>query len=229
MCGRYSISVSKKELSEYLEKYYNIELLDEKIELPRYNIAPSQSALSIINDKTKYRVGLLKWGFTPDFAKDDKMSIINARMETIDTLPSFKKSFLERRCLIIADGFYEWERSTSTKTPYRFALRNKKLFAFAGLWGVFKDSLGNKTYNCTIITTKANELISSIHDRMPVILDEEKAKIWLDPNIKDANALKQILNPYDSSEMELYQVSTRVNSPKNDDAELIKPIKKLAE
>lgn len=228
MCGRYSISVSKPEMIEYLETNYNIKVLDEFIELPRYNIAPSQGALSIISDGMKFRVGLLKWGFVPEFAKDDKKAIINARAETIDKLYSFKKSFFERRCLILADGFYEWERSTSTKTPYRFALRNKKVFAFAGLWSVFVDEQGKKTYTCTIVTTKANELIKSVHDRMPVILDEDKARFWLDPKVKDSEALKSILVPYSAEDMELYQVSKKVNNVKFDDEECIKPLKKSA-
>lgn len=228
MCGRYSISVSKAEMLEYLEKHYNIKVLDEKIDLPRFNVAPSQEVLSLISDGLKYRVGLLKWGFIPEYAKDEKKVIINAKSETVDTLPTFKKSFHERRCIIIADGFYEWERSTSTKTPYRFALKNKKIFAFAGLWSLFTRKNGEKVYTCTIITTVANDLIKSIHDRMPVILDEEQAKLWLNPLISDKQALKDILKPYDSKEIELYEVSAKVNNAKYDESDLIEPIKKPA-
>jgi putative SOS response-associated peptidase YedK len=226
MCGRYSISVSRPELAEYLKKYYQIEVLPEAINLPRYNIAPSEDVVSLISDGLKYRVGLLKWGFVPEYAHDEKKAIINARSETIDKLFSFKKSFQERRCVLIADGFFEWERSTSTKTPYRFALKNRKLFGFAGLWSVFTDESGKKTYTTTIITAKANSLVEGVHDRMPVILDEEKVKIWLDPNIKDQEALKHILLPYEPEKMELYQVSSKVNSAKYKDKDVIEPIKK---
>ncbi|MDT8336656.1 MAG: SOS response-associated peptidase [Candidatus Izemoplasmatales bacterium] len=226
MCGRYSISVSRPELAEYLNKNYSIEVLPKTITLPRYNIAPSEDAVSLINDGHIYRVGLLKWGYVPEYAHDDKKAIINARSETVDKLFSFKKSFQERRCVLIADGFFEWERSTSTKTPYRFALKNKKLFGFAGLWSVFTDENGKKTSTTTIITTKANSLIAGIHDRMPVILDEELAKIWLDPHIKDPVALKNVLLPYEPEKMELYQVSSKVNSAIYKDKDVIEPIKK---
>lgn len=226
MCGRYSISVSRPELSEYLKKHYQIEVLPETITLPRYNVAPSEDVVSLISDGLKYRVGLLKWGYVPDYSHDDKKAIINARSETIDKLFSFKKSFLERRCVLIADGFFEWERSTSTKTPYRFALKNRKLFGFAGLWSVFTDEAGKKTYTTTIITTKANSLVGAIHDRMPVILDEERTKLWLDNNIKDQEALKKILVPYEVDKMELYQVSSKVNNAKYKESDVIIPIKK---
>jgi len=229
MCGRYSISVSKAEMLEYLEKNFNIKLLDDKIELPKFNVAPSQDVLSIINDGVKYRVGLLKWGFIPENSKDDKRMIINAKSETIDKLSSFQKSFYQRRCIIIADGFYEWERTTSTKTPYRFALKNKKIFGFAGLWSSFVRVSGEKVYTCAIITTVANDLIKSIHDRMPVILNEEESKIWLNPQITDKQVLKAVLKPYESDELELFQVSSKVNNVSYDEIDCLEQIKKPAE
>ncbi len=226
MCGRLSIAVSREDLGKYLNEVYGIEMLPEVIELPKFNVAPSEDLVSVINDGKNYRVGLLKWGFVPEFKSDGSKIIINARSETIDKLYSFKKSFYERRCIILADGFFEWERSTSTKTPYRFSLKNQKIFAFAGLWSVFTDKDGKKTYTTTIITTKANLLMADIHDRMPVILTEEKAKLWLDPSMKDSEALKKILIPYDPDEMELYEVSKRVNKASDKSEEVIKPIKK---
>ena len=211
MCGRYSISVSKPELAKYLLENYKIEVLPEAITLPRYNVAPSEDVIALISDGLKYRVGLLKWGYIPSQNQVSDKPLINARSETIDKLYSFKGSFLERRCILLADGFFEWERSTSTKTPYRFALKNRKLFGFAGLWSMVKDKAGNKVYTTTIITTKANDLVSSVHERMPVILTEAKAKIWLDPNLKDSEALKQMLIPYSLDDLELYEVSSKVN------------------
>ncbi len=226
MCGRYSISVSKDEMMKYLDETYDIHVLDDSITLPRYNMAPSQDAISIINDGTKYRIGLLKWGFIPEFAKDEKTAykMINARAETIHEKSFFKKPFMHQRCIILADGFFEWERTGSHKVPLRFTLRNKKIFGFAGLYSRYQRSDGSKVYTCVIITTKANSLISDIHERMPVILTEDNAKVWLDPEIRDIEALRNVLCPYDPDEMELYQVSNVVNNVKNDNKSCIKKV-----
>ncbi|XFA99485.1 SOS response-associated peptidase [Candidatus Izemoplasma sp. B36] len=226
MCGRYGISVTKSELKEYLSENYNIEVLDENIILPRYNIAPGQDVLSLINDGTKYRVGLLKWGFVPSWSKDDKIGykMINARSETIDQKPSFKKSLVQRRCVILADGFFEWYRTTSTKTPYYFYLKNNKIFGFAGLWTIKTKDDGSKLYTCTIITTKANSLMEDIHDRMPVILSEEAAKTWMNPKIRDVLALKKILDSDQMNDLKFHKVSSRVNKAENDDLDLITKI-----
>ena len=226
MCGRLSIAVSKKDLKEYLNDFYGIEVLPEEIELPKYNVAPGEDLVSLISDGEKFRVGLLKWGFIPEFKHNSTKPIINARSETVDKLFSFKKSFYERRCVILADGFFEWERSSTTKTPYRFVLKNKKIFGFAGLWSVSFDELNQKVYTTAIITTKANSLMMDIHDRMPVILNEDQVKIWLDPKIKDLDALKKILAPFDSSSMDFYEVSRVVNNASNKSEDTIKPIKK---
>jgi putative SOS response-associated peptidase YedK len=226
MCGRYGISVTREELKDYLSEHYNISVLDENITVPRYNIAPGQSVISLINDGTKFRVGLLKWGFIPSWAKDEKIGykMINARSETLKEKPAFKKSFYQRRCVIIADGFFEWYRTTSTKTPYYFYLKNNKIFGFAGLYTAFIREDGTKLYTCTIITTKANTLMKDIHERMPVILTEDSSKLWLDPSVKDSDVLEKILVEYDPSEMELHQVSRRVNKTENDDVDLIRRI-----
>lgn len=228
MCGRYGISVTREELKDYLNEHYNIEVLDENIVLPRYNIAPGQNAISLINDGTRFRVGLLKWGFVPEWANDESVGykMINARKETISSKPAFKKSFLQRRCVIIADGFFEWYRTTSTKTPYYFYLKNRNIFGFAGLWTMYEREDKTKVYTCTIITTTANSLMKDIHDRMPVILTEESAKKWLDPDLRDIQALEALLTEYDSNEMELHQVSSRVNKASNDDPEIIMPVPK---
>ena len=226
MCGRLSIAVSKKDLKEYLNDFYGIEVLPEEISLPKFNVAPGEDLISLVSDGEKFRVGLLKWGFVPEFKKKLNKPIINARSETVDKLYSFKKSFYERRCVILADGFFEWERSSTTKTPYRFVLKNKRIFAFAGLWTVSIDELNQKVYTTTIITTKANSLMKDIHDRMPVILNEDQVKIWLDPKLKDQEALKKILVPFDSVYMDFYEVSKVVNNASNKSEETIIPIKK---
>lgn len=226
MCGRLSIAVSKKDLKEYLNDFYGIEVLPEEISLPKFNVAPGEDLISLVSDGEKFRVGLLKWGFVPEFKQKLNKPIINARSETVDKLFSFKKSFYERRCVILADGFFEWERSSGTKTPYRFVLKNKRIFAFAGLWTVSVDELNQKVYTTTIITTKANSLMMDIHDRMPVILNEDQVKIWLDHKLKDQEALKKILVPFDSVYMDFYEVSKVVNNASNKSEETIKPIKK---
>ncbi len=227
MCGRYGISVSRDQLKTYLSEHYQIKVLDENIQLPRYNIAPGQDVVSVINDGTKYRVGLLKWGFVPAWAKDESIGykMINARSETLKEKPAFKKSFYQQRCIILADGFFEWYRTTSTKTPYYFYLKDRRIFGFAGLWTAYKRPDGSTLYTCSIITTKANDILKDIHDRMPVILDETTAKQWLDPNLKDHEVLESILKPYDPNEMALHQVSSRVNKAMNDDEDIIKPVK----
>lgn len=226
MCGRLSIAVRKKDLKEYLNDFYGIEVLPEEISLPKFNVAPGEDLISLVSDGEKFRVGLLKWGFVPDFKQNLNKPIINARSETVDKLFSFKKSFYERRCVILADGFFEWERSSGTKTPYRFVLKNKRIFAFAGLWTVSVDELNQKVYTTTIITTKANSLMMDIHDRMPVILNEDQVKIWLDPKLKDQEALKKILVPFDSVYMDFYEVSKVVNNASNKGEDTIRPIKK---
>jgi putative SOS response-associated peptidase YedK len=223
MCGRLSIAVSKQDLTKYLKENFDIEVIPEEIELPKFNVAPSEDLVSLVSDGVKYRIGLIKWGFK---TFEEGNVLINARSETVESLKTFKKSFMERRCIILTDGFFEWERSTSVKTPYRFVLKNRKVFGFAGLWTMFIDKAGNKQYTATILTTKANNLMASIHDRMPVILDEDKMKIWLDPKIRNSEILKRVLVPYREDEMDLYEVSVKVNSPKNKDEEVIKPIKK---
>ncbi|MCR3906291.1 MAG: SOS response-associated peptidase [Tenericutes bacterium] len=226
MCGRFTVSVTLDELKQYLYDDYDIEEVNNDFNLPRFNVAPGQSIISIINDRTKNRVGLLKWGFIPSFAKDEKTSlnIINAKAETLHQKPAFITSFQSKRCVIIADGFYEWKKSDDKKTPMHIQLKDKKLFPMAGLWNTFTKDDGTKIHTCAIITTKANDMMSTIHDRMPVILSEDSRKSWLNPDNKDLNELSRLLNPYDSNQMESYQVSNIVNNASNDVPDCIKHI-----
>jgi putative SOS response-associated peptidase YedK len=219
VCGRFSLTVSE----EILRQYFPFEL-SAKV-LPRYNIAPGQEVLAVVFDDGKMTGRMLKWGLVPYWANDPKIGfkMINARAETVDEKASFKHAFKKRRCLILADGFYEWKKEGDKKIPYRFTLKNEQPFAFAGLWEKW-DKHGGPMYTCTIITTKANELVEAIHDRMPVILPKEWEKVWLDPAIEDAEYLKSLLRPYPSEEMKMYEVSTIVNSPKNDVSDCIKPV-----
>lgn len=221
MCGRYSLFAKKEDVAErfHLTNYEQLEWFE------RYNIAPSQQVLAIIRDEQGNRAGFLKWGLVPSWASDVKIGykMINARMETVDQKPSFKQLLKRRRCLIPADGFYEWKRDGNKKQPYRFQLKTKQPFAFAGLWDRWEE--GDKViHSCTIITTEANQLVRDVHDRMPVILTKEEEQIWLDRSVVDFLELKKLLVPYNAEEMEMYPVSTLVNSPKNDVKEMINSI-----
>src|SRR3990172_2064564 len=167
------------------------------------------------------------WGLVPFWAKEPSIGykMINAKSETLSEKPSFRKPFKEKRCLVLADGFYEWEKTDKkNKVPYRFVLKNRQPFAFAGLWDVWKTPEGDTLLSFTIITTRANELMERIHDRMPVILNEKDEAKWLDPEFKDTDKLSSLLQPYPSEQMVAYKVSTIVNSPKNDTPSCIEPV-----
>ncbi|WP_019849668.1 SOS response-associated peptidase [Desulfitobacterium sp. PCE1] len=189
---------------------------------PRYNMAPSQDIPVIINDGSN-RLAMYRWGLIPYWAKDISIGnqLINARGETVDEKPSFKYSLPRRRCLVVADGFYEWRKEGSRKYPYRITLKNNELFGLAGLWDTWTSPAGEVIHSCTIITTVANELILPLHDRMPVILSREAESIWLDPNVTDSQLLKSLLTPYPAEQMSVYEVTSRVNSPKFDNPECL--------
>ena len=218
MCGRFTITIDLEDLREYLVDHYDITELKSEFELPRYNIAPTQDVITIINDGSKNRVGLLKWGLIPPFAKDEKIgaSMINAKSETLMERPSFRSSFQTKRCVILADSFYEWKREENKKIPMRIGLNNNQIFPMAGLWSTFTRSDGSKIHSTTIITTHANELMSEIHHRMPVILDDESVATWLNPRIQDLSMLSKMLMPYPSKDMYSYQVNPIVNNARND-------------
>jgi len=223
MCGRFTINVSKEEMLEYLNEYYGIEEYDNDIRLPRYNVAPGQNIIAIINVDNKNRAGLLKWGLIPFFSKDEKSGykMINAKSETLGDKLSFKDSFKNKRCIILADSFYEWIRDDKDKIPVRIMLKSNSIFPMAGLWSSYTRSDNTKLYTCTIITTSANDIVSPIHHRMPVILTNETKDIWLDSNIKDLDILSKILIPYNPNKMYTYKVSKLVNNSANDLPECI--------
>ncbi|UTE73092.1 SOS response-associated peptidase [Rossellomorea marisflavi] len=222
MCGRFSLIESVHELQQQFEFELSADLH------PRFNIAPSQEVFSIISDGKKRRGGTLRWGLVPHWAKEAKIGykMINARAEGIDEKPSFKEPFRKKRCLIIADGFYEWKKVDDRKQPYRFIMKDRKPFAFAGLWETWKKG-DAPLHTCTIITTTPNSVTEDIHDRMPVILKREDYDRWLDPSNQAVDKLKSLLVPYPAEEMELYPVSELVNSPKNDVADVLSPLNSL--
>ncbi|MDN7241960.1 SOS response-associated peptidase [Planococcus sp. N028] len=224
MCGRYSLFA---DYSAILERFDIEEVsIDESDYSPNYNIAPSQQVVAIVNDGTKNRLGLLRWGLIPPWAKDAKIGskMINARAETVAEKPSFRNAFKKKRCLIVADSFYEWQRTDEQKTPMRIKMKSGEPFAFAGLWESWKSPDGKTINTCSILTTKPNDLMATIHDRMPVVLSKEAEKVWLDPSVQDPEALGELLKPFDANEMEAYEVSSEVNSPKNNGPQLIEKV-----
>lgn len=222
MCGRFSLFESIELLQTEFEFEYNGDFQE------RYNIAPGQPILAVINIGSSRKGMDMKWGLIPNWANDEKIGykMINARSETIDEKASFKHALKKRRCLILADGFYEWKKDGKIKQPYRFEMKDRRPFAFAGLWENWEKD-GEKVISCTIVTTNANELTQKVHDRMPVILPKDKQHVWLNPSIQDFQELKQLLVPYDANSMKSYQISTAINSAKNEGKELILPLNSL--
>ncbi|MGX9134805.1 SOS response-associated peptidase [Rummeliibacillus sp. JY-2-4R] len=225
MCGRFSLYSSFDEL---LEEFNIQQAFEESLYEESYNIAPTHNIVAIINDGVKNRMGHLKWGLIPSWAKDAKMAskMINARSETVDVKPSYKKAFEQKRCLIPMSSFFEWKREEKSKTPMLIKMKNASLFAVAGLYDTWHSPTKETIHTCTILTTKPNHLMANIHDRMPVILPKEQQSIWLDRSIRNHQILKSILLPYYEAEMMTYEVSDDVNSPKNNSKELIMKLSK---
>lgn len=217
MCGRYSLSKSKIEL----EERFQAEMLPDF--QPRYNIAPTQ-LVPVITSQSPKGFSFFYWGITPDFGKNKPVAqkLINTRAELVNDKISFKSSFEKRRCLIPADGFYEWKKlGKKTKIPYRFTLREDELFAFAGIWEEYETVSGEIQHTFLILTTSPNEIVSEIHDRMPVILNRQMEKKWLD-NYTSESELLAMLQPYPSDQMLSYTVSPLVNSVQNDVPSIIR-------
>jgi len=223
MCGRYRLSRRKQIVEEYFDA-----ASDEPEWTPRYNIAPTQPVPVIRQNPTQPRreLSLMRWGLIPSWAKDmsGAAMMVNARSETAATKPAFRDPLALRRCLILADGFYEWQRTGKSKQPYCFEVNDGELFAFAGLWDRWKDPSGQWVKSCSILTTTPNALTSSVHDRMPVILDSDDYDLWLNPRMTDVEAVSEMLKPYDARTMRSYPVSTRVNHVANDDVECSTPV-----
>lgn len=221
MCGRYRLARKKEILAETFDAENEVDWS------PRYNVAPGQDVPVVRQDATRpaRMLSLIRWGLIPSWSKDAKAGykMINARAETIADLPAFRDPFRSRRCLIPADGFYEWAKEGQQKSPFCISLADNSIFAFAGIWDRWNNPHQmdpNKKWveTCSIITTSANALLSGIHDRMPVILKHENYDLWLDPGFKNVDDLLDLLQPFPAEAMRHYRVSTRVNSVKNDDA-----------
>lgn len=224
MCGRFALYADYGALLER----FGIEeaTLAQASYEENYNVAPSRQIVAVINDGERNRLGTLRWGLIPPWAKDEKIGykMINARAETAAEKPSFRHAFKKKRCLIPANAFYEWKKGQDGKTPMLIHMADGELFAFAGLWESWKSPEGEMVHSCTILTTQPNALMAEIHDRMPVILAKEAEKDWLDPNIQDPEILQKLIKPYEAAGLEAYEVSSAVNSPKNNGQELIREI-----
>ena len=217
MCGRYTIIAKAEEI----EKRFNVEVPDTYT--ARYNAAPTQ-VLPVITNQSPEGLSFFHWGLIPSWAKNKSISskLINARSETIAEKASFKNALKNRRCLVLADGFYEWKKSNKkSKIPYRIFLSTRELFAFAGLWEEFEDEEQKIIHTFTIVTTAANSSISQIHERMPVILDKKSEHRWLAEGISTEEMLQILSFPHESK-LEFHPVSPMVNSVANDGPELIK-------
>jgi putative SOS response-associated peptidase YedK len=221
MCGRYRLSRRKQVIEEHFDAVSDTEDWE-----PRFNIAPTQPVLVIRQNPTEptRHLSQMRWGLIPSWSKDPSGAarMINARSETAHTLRAFGDALKYRRCLIPADGFYEWKRVGKAKQPYCFEVHESQLFAFAGLWEGWKDPSGTWIKTCTVLTTTPNAVTSPIHDRMPVILHPGNYHLWLDPGMKDSSVASELLKPFDATVMRCYPVSSRVNQVQNDDAECCK-------
>ncbi len=222
MCGRFTLTVNPDELQQEFADYQF-----STPTAPRFNIAPTQPVLAIPNDGKK-TADFLVWGLIPSWAKDPEIGnrLINARGETLAEKPSFRGVYKYKRCLIPADGFYEWKSQPGTKTkiPHYIRLKSHQAFAFAGLWDEWHSKDGSLVRSCTIVTTTPNKLMAGIHNRMPVILAPADYAEWIDPAVRNADSLNHLVKPFSAELMEAYPVSTLVNSPANDRAECVLPV-----
>jgi len=220
MCGRYTLSSG-----ESLYKRFKIDQISGRIK-PNYNIAPGMM-MPVVIRQSPNQIMMMKWGLIPSWAKDIRIGykLINARVETLRQKPAFRSSLYTKRCFVPASGFYEWEHKERSKIPYYIKLKSEELFAFAGLYDVWKDAEGKEIRSYTIITCDSNKLVAKIHDRMPVILRKDHEAMWLKEGETDIDRLLSLLNPYPEKEMEAYVVSSLVNSPKNNNKSLIEAVK----
>ena len=225
MCGRFRVARKK----EILEAEFGADVADDDQDwVPRYNVAPGQEIAVVRQDSAQpvRRLSQMRWGLIPSWTNDPSIGykMINARSETVATMASFREPFRSQRCLIPADGFYEWKRAGKEKLPFCFTLLDEAVFAFAGIWDRWKDPQGKWIETCSILTTKPNELVQDIHDRMPVILARDLYDVWLDPGFCKVSELQPLLKPYSAEAMRRYRVSQRLNQVKNDDAECVAEI-----
>lgn len=221
MCGRFTQSQS----GETIAKTFQLSVVPDVT--PSYNIAPTQGVATVWQPATQSerQLRVLRWGLIPSWAKDGAIGakLINARAETVAEKPSFRSAFKQRRCLVLADGFYEWQRREGKKQPFYFHLQNHEPFAFAGLWERWQDPAGEPIVSCTILTTEANKLVKPIHDRMPVILAPDAYAAWLNLDTTPDH-LQALLHPYNSAAMVAYPVSPHVNKPSHNSPDCLQPL-----
>ena len=219
MCGRYTLATPAGKLAEQ----FGFE--DSSVELSEsYNVAPTQGVATVLEEDGRRRLEVFRWGLIPPWADDPQIGsrMINARSETAPEKPSFRRAFRERRCLIPADGFYEWQRTNGAKQPFYIHMHDGHPFAFAGLWESWSKGGEGEVRTCAILTTEANAVVGDVHERMPVIVAPDAYDVWLDP-ASERDELVDLLAPYPDEEMEAYPVSRFVNSPSNNDPRCIEP------
>jgi len=221
MCGRFALYSSLDEIKEV----FSIQQVDFQPQVS-YNIAPTQPVAVVVRHNGDNHLQKMIWGLIPSWAKDASMGarMINARAETLHTKPSFRRPLLRQRCLIVADGFFEWQKSEKDRTPMFVHLKSRRPFGMAGLYDTWQAPDGERITSCTIITTQANELVRPIHDRMPVIMPASHYAQWLDPSPQPVPRLLELLKPYPADEMSAYAVSRLVNSPGNNVEECVRPV-----
>lgn len=220
MCGRYTLFADEADIMEEFGLTRRIEGYE-----PSYNIAPGQNVLTIIHNGKEKRAGYIRWGLVPSWATDEKIGykMINARSETAHQKPSFKQLLSRKRCLIIADSFYEWKQTDTVKQPQRIQLADRKLFAFAGLWDKWEQE-DRVLFTCTMLTKDANDFMKNIHHRMPIILPKEKEDEWITPHVKSPIQAKQFLDEVEDDTLTAYPVNTYVNKAQNNDEMCIQPL-----
>ena len=223
MCGRFTLASPAETVAELFE-------LDGVPTLtPRYNIAPAQPVPVVLMtaEQPVRRFVELRWGLIPSWARDASVGsrMINARAESVASKPSFRSAFRRRRCLVVADGFYEWQKLERRKQPFYVHMRDREPFAFAGLWERWEGPEGGTIDSCAIITTEPNELMTPLHNRMPVILQPADYALWLDPRTQTPDAVQPLLRPFPSQKMSAHAVSTRVNTPAADSPACLEPLR----
>jgi putative SOS response-associated peptidase YedK len=219
MCGRYTLKIPVNVLAEQ----FQIDEYPSSMNAS-YNIAPTQEVAAVIEGEGKRKLEMLHWGLIPSWADDPSIGnkMINARAETVAEKPSFREAFRNHRCLVLADGFYEWQKTGNGKQPYYIRMEDDSPFAFAGLWESWQN--GREIRSATIITTDANDVVAPVHNRMPVILHPEDYALWLDPGFDEKEPLTTLLKPYPAEAMEACPVSRRVNSPSNNEPSCIESV-----
>jgi putative SOS response-associated peptidase YedK len=219
MCGRYTLSSTAEALEERFHAAPSGEFLT-----PTYNAAPSQALPAIFNTNP-HEISISAWGFIPEWAdrRPDVKPLINARAETVATKPTFRQAFRTKRCLVLADGFYEWKRAGKRRVPYRIALTSGAPFGFAGIWSTVHDPSGQPYTTFAILTTEANELVAEIHTRMPVILHARDEAHWLNQRLS-LDTAQALLVPFPAELLTLYEVSTKVNSPAHNTPDVLQPV-----